>query len=99
MIVLTTHSTTLDRLIPEKTQHSSSIRIAQSMNSRHTCLCCSNALLRHIGLGKLYWRCSHCYQSMPVIEDAKEMSLFVTYEEAFQQLLILNKPPIESATL
>lgn len=90
MAVLTTHSTTLNRLVPEKSQHSSSIRIAQSMNSRHTCLCCSNALLRHIGLGKLYWRCNHCYQAMPVIEDAKEMPLFVTDGGTFQPLLILS---------
>lgn len=92
MAVLTTHSTTLDRLVPEKNQNSSLIRIVQSMNSRQICLCCSNPLLRHVGLGKLYWRCSHCYQSMPVMDDAKEMSLFVTYEEAFQQLLILSNP-------
>lgn len=98
MAVLTTHSTILDRLVPEKHQHSSSIRIAQSMNDRHICLCCSNPLLRHINLGKLYWRCNHCYQSMPVMEDAKEMPLFVTDGETLQKLLIFNKNPIESAT-
>ncbi|MFB2896273.1 hypothetical protein ACE1CI_25465 [Aerosakkonemataceae cyanobacterium BLCC-F50] len=38
----------------------------QSMRDRHTCLCCSNSLLRHIRLGGIYWRCSHCYQEMPV---------------------------------
>jgi ribosomal protein L37AE/L43A len=90
MAVLTTDSTTLDRLVPEKNQHSGSIKIAQSMHSRQICLCCSNPLLRHIGLGKLYWRCSHCYQSMPVMEDAKAMPLPVTCEEAFQQFLVLN---------
>ncbi|MFM2313770.1 MAG: hypothetical protein RLZZ04_3046 [Cyanobacteriota bacterium] len=37
-----------------------------SMSSRHTCPCCSYILLRHLGLGSLYWRCSHCYQEMPV---------------------------------
>ncbi len=36
------------------------------MISKHTCLCCSYTLLRHIGLRGLYWRCSHCYQEMPV---------------------------------
>jgi hypothetical protein len=40
--------------------------IDQIMISRHTCPCCSHILLRHIRLGKLYWRCSHCYQPMPV---------------------------------
>ncbi len=39
---------------------------AQGMESRHICLCCSNTLLRHIRLGGLYWRCSHCYEEMPV---------------------------------
>ncbi|MUL38204.1 hypothetical protein BWI75_18180 [Gloeocapsopsis sp. AAB1 = 1H9] len=32
----------------------------------HTCPCCSETLLRHLGAGKLFWRCSHCYQEMPV---------------------------------
>lgn len=36
-----------------------------SMMSHHTCPCCSYTLLRHIRLGGLYWRCSHCYQEMP----------------------------------
>ncbi|OLP15521.1 hypothetical protein BST81_25805 [Leptolyngbya sp. 'hensonii'] len=39
--------------------------IDQSMTSRHTCPCCSYVLLRHIRLGGLYWRCSHCHESMP----------------------------------
>jgi ribosomal protein L37AE/L43A len=89
MFVLTMNSTTLcDRLVPEKSQTSSTIKLAQSMSSRHTCLSCSNPLLRHIDSGKLYWRCSHCYQAMPVIEDAKEMPLLVTHEKLFQPLLI-----------
>jgi|GEM_PF-850057 len=89
MSVLITHSTSLlERLVPEESQTASSLKIARSMNSRHTCLCCSNPLLRHISLGKLYWRCNHCYQAMPVIEDAREVPLFVTYERSFQSLLI-----------
>lgn len=87
MTVLTINSTTLsDRLIPEKSRNSSSIKITQSLSSRHICLCCSSPLLRHICLGKLYWRCNHCYQAMPVMEDAKEMPLFVTHERSFQPL-------------
>ncbi|MGA9380112.1 MAG: hypothetical protein WBV73_15215 [Phormidium sp.] len=39
---------------------------AQSMHEHHTCLCCSNILLRHIRSGRIYWRCSHCYQEMPI---------------------------------
>lgn len=38
----------------------------QSMSDRHSCLCCSNTLLRHIRIGGIYWRCNHCYQEMPV---------------------------------
>lgn len=88
MAVLTTKSTILrDRLALEKSWNSSSIGISQSMSSRHTCLCCSNLLLRHICSGKLYWRCSHCYQAMPVIEDAESMPLFVAHERSFQPLL------------
>ncbi|MBF2028830.1 MAG: hypothetical protein IGS48_19065 [Oscillatoriales cyanobacterium C42_A2020_001] len=40
--------------------------IEQPMTERHTCLCCSRILLRHINLEGIYWRCSHCYQTMPV---------------------------------
>lgn len=37
----------------------------QSMTNQHICPCCSYVLLRHIQRGELYWRCSHCYESMP----------------------------------
>lgn len=90
MPVLITHSTTLiERLVPEEKRTFSSIKIAQSMNNRHTCLCCSSPLLRHVCLGKLYWWCNHCYQVMPVIEDAKEIPLVVTHTESLQSLLIV----------
>jgi len=35
------------------------------MNSRHTCLCCSTVLVRHMRLGGLYWRCGFCHADMP----------------------------------
>lgn len=44
------------------------ISFQQPMMSKHNCPCCSYTLLRHIRLGGLYWRCSHCYQEMPVSE-------------------------------
>ncbi len=47
-------------------QGNTAIYIWQSMMSKHTCPCCSYTLLRHIRLGGIYWRCSHCYQEMPV---------------------------------
>ncbi|WP_190474703.1 MULTISPECIES: hypothetical protein [Oscillatoriales] len=43
-----------------------STTIGQSTLARYTCLCCSDVLLRHIRLGGIYWRCSSCYQEMPV---------------------------------
>lgn len=40
----------------------------QSILSKSACPCCSYLLLRHIGLEGIYWRCSHCYQEMPVYQ-------------------------------
>ena len=40
----------------------------QSIPSKYACPCCSYILLRHIGLEGIYWRCSHCYQEMPVYQ-------------------------------
>jgi hypothetical protein len=37
------------------------------VSNRHTCPFCSTVLLRHVSFGKLYWRCSHCYEAMPVL--------------------------------
>lgn len=54
------------RFIAGDSLRKTSITVGQSMNSAHTCPCCSDTLLCHIRLGKLYWRCSHCYQEMPV---------------------------------
>jgi hypothetical protein len=42
-----------------------------SMWSRHNCPCCSYVLLRHVRLSGIYWRCSHCYQEMPVLDMSK----------------------------
>jgi hypothetical protein len=36
--------------------------------SRHICPSCSDILLRHIRSGEIYWRCSTCYQAMPVCD-------------------------------
>ncbi len=43
-----------------------STEINPVMLKRHTCLCCSNTLLRYLRLKTLYWRCSHCNEEMPV---------------------------------
>lgn len=37
----------------------------RSMTTQHACPCCSYVLLRHVRLGRLYWRCSHCHGEMP----------------------------------
>jgi ribosomal protein L37AE/L43A len=57
------------RLARPKTgkKESTAIHSRHSMMSKHTCPCCSYTLLRHLRLGGLYWRCSHCYQEMPVL--------------------------------
>jgi len=39
---------------------------SQAMHGRHYCPCCSNMLLPHLRSGEVHWRCSHCYQEMPV---------------------------------
>jgi ribosomal protein L37AE/L43A len=39
--------------------------IESGMSSRHTCLCCSTVLLRHMRLGGLYWCCGCCHADMP----------------------------------
>jgi len=49
--------------------HSTTITFGQSMMNTHTCPCCSSTLLRHVRLGELYWRCSHCHADMPVLES------------------------------
>jgi ribosomal protein L37AE/L43A len=91
MNVLTTNSTRfLEQLAPDKRKVPDSLAINQSMNSRHTCSCCSYTLFRHFSLGKLYWRCSHCYQAMPVIEDAGEMPAIVRDETLFQQVSLFR---------
>lgn len=36
------------------------------LRSRHTCLCCSGILLRHVRLDGIYWRCLSCHADMPV---------------------------------
>jgi hypothetical protein len=89
MTVLTINSTLIqDRLVLEKSRQPGSTKITQSMNSRHVCPCCSNPLLRHIGLGKLYWRCNHCFQAMPVMEDAQEIPSFAHHMRALQPLTV-----------
>jgi hypothetical protein len=40
--------------------------IDRSITRQH-CPCCSNVLLRHIRPSGIYWRCSHCWQDLPLI--------------------------------
>lgn len=41
--------------------------IQLTLKGKHICPCCSYSLLRHIRSGRIYWRCSHCSQEMPII--------------------------------
>lgn len=67
MLALLTSSLALPRdLINGRKLRSINPTTKQSMSDRQTCLCCSNPLVRHIRLGGIYWRCSHCYQEMPI---------------------------------
>ena len=43
-----------------------STKITQFMKGKYTCPCCSDTLLRHVCSRGVYWRCSYCYQEMPV---------------------------------
>jgi ribosomal protein L37AE/L43A len=53
-------------IVPSRSQGMTHKTIGQSMVMRTICLCCSNTLLRHARSREIYWRCSHCYQEMPV---------------------------------
>jgi ribosomal protein L37AE/L43A len=39
------------------------------MINKHSCLCCSQPLLRHISFKRIYWFCSKCHQEMPDLEN------------------------------
>lgn len=59
----------LQSLAPDTTENSRenlAVYAGQSRLRKSTCPCCSYILLRHIDLEGIYWRCSHCYQEMPV---------------------------------
>jgi ribosomal protein L37AE/L43A len=58
--------TSHNNLITDYSRDHISIKISQSMKEKYSCPYCSNALLRHIRSGVLYWRCSSCYQEMPI---------------------------------
>lgn len=57
---------TLDTLPITPTRKRLSKSASQAMVSRHICPCCGRTLLRHARSGGIYWRCSTCYQEMPV---------------------------------
>ena len=57
---------TLNTLTASFDQKSFPKPVSKVMMSRHTCPCCGTTLLRHARSGEIYWRCSSCYQEMPV---------------------------------
>ncbi len=52
--------------VTDSNQRCASKTVIQAMTSRHICPCCCSTLLRHTRAGGIYWRCSSCYQEMPV---------------------------------
>ncbi len=61
----------LTHTITDDSQENTTTYTWNSMWSYHSCPCCSYGLLRHISNGGIYWRCSHCYQKMPVWDISK----------------------------
>lgn len=66
---ITTSALPMDSILREK-WNPNLIDRNQTIDSRHLCPCCANILLRHIRSNKLYWRCGHCCQIMPILEDS-----------------------------
>ncbi|BAZ66548.1 MAG: hypothetical protein KME28_11025 [Pelatocladus maniniholoensis HA4357-MV3] len=60
-------SQALTHFTTDNSQANTATYIWESMQSKHTCPCCSYTLLCHIRLGGIYWRCGHCYQEMPAL--------------------------------
>ncbi|MBW4580523.1 MAG: hypothetical protein KME42_13240 [Tildeniella nuda ZEHNDER 1965/U140] len=57
-----------NHLMPDRSRQLLETNVMRrSLRGRHTCPLCSTALLRHMRLGGLYWRCSHCNDEMPVL--------------------------------
>ncbi|MER3493431.1 MAG: hypothetical protein C4323_14530 [Mastigocladus sp. ERB_26_2] len=65
-LLLNRSSQALTHLTTGNSQEKTGTYIWESVLGKHTCPCCSYILLSHIRLGGIYWRCSHCYQEMPV---------------------------------
>jgi len=59
----------LAHYITENSRENLAVYAGQSRLSKYACPCCSYILLRHIDLAGIYWRCSHCYQEMPVYQS------------------------------
>lgn len=53
-------------LLTSRSKPGISTTMSQRMMSKHLCPDCSYVLLRHVRLGELYWRCSHCHREMPL---------------------------------
>ncbi len=66
---VTTPTLPMDSTLREKWQPSLIDR-NQAIADRHLCPCCANILLRHFRSNELYWRCGHCHQTMPVLDDS-----------------------------
>ncbi len=61
------------------------------MRGKHTCPCCSYTLLRHLRWGDIYWRCSHCYQEMPVGKAITQLTWPISIYSGEQEPWMLKK--------
>lgn len=53
-------------------QESTVLYYRQPKISNYACPYCSYTLLRHLSLEGIFWRCSHCYQSMQMISTDRK---------------------------
>lgn len=72
-VLLNKSLTALTPYTSKSNQKNTVMYTRQPMLIKHTCPCCSYTLLRHIDLKGIYWRCSHCYQEMPVYQPLQKL--------------------------
>ncbi len=65
--------------ITDNSQGNTTTYTWNSVWSHHSCPCCSYGLLRHISNDGIYWRCSHCYQEMPVWDISKCIASYSSF--------------------
>ena len=54
------------------------------------CPCCSNSLLRHWKVNRMYWFCGHCRQEMPNLEALARKYLYQKQEQILTEKLSIS---------